>query len=501
MAWQTRVYLHRGVPIDSGNYPWFDSNAAVRGWMDGFAMPYTGTANSYQREARGSFKVNVNHATIELCQYISWENLNFSNLRYYGRITSMLYVSPECTEVFYETDALLTYMGLFSFQECFVVREHVQNDWQSYNSGNFAWRKDEGIDPGETITINTVHRDGGDQRIVLQATQGSDDGVTGSFVNGVYNGGFYVTSPDPSVINAYLSAYVAAGKEAAIVSVTQVPFFVGDALEQPAGNLTAEQSIDGYTPENAKALLYPLQYVEVSNNEGESGIYRFENFNDGKTAEFRHQGSGYINPTWICWPQNYNGEARNYDEGICVTNFPVCAASGDAFKTWAAQSGLSNVIKGLSSAATVGVGIAAAPATGGLSLAGSLGGAASIVNQGAQVIEKALQPKTQISQATGSTLSIAQGRQGFTIKHKTARADSVIRADSRYKAFGYLVEQTKVPNTSRPVHFYLKLENVTLTNPNMPYWAVEWIAAKLRGGLHFWRDGENWGNYSLDNRG
>lgn len=505
-SWTTTVYAHADVPIDNNNYPWFNNTGATQGWMDGF-MVDSRTACSYQREGKYVCDYPANYETLQHCNYISWVNSNYGNMRFYGRITNMYWVNDGNCRITYETDGFLTFMGYFNLGECYVEREHVQNDWANWNVG-INNEAPESFDFNDWVTVQEMHVDGGEQQVCLLAsTDPSGTAVRPGVDFGVFNAGYTVVAPLGSasgVIGSEIEAFIntvlpwEASAAESIIGVTQTPLRVANAT-RANHTVSRPSTADGYTPENAKVLQYPYLMIEVSNNSGSVATYAFEDFENPNSATFSDIGSGPISPSWLMYPTGYRGMSDNYDEGLLITDFPLCLTSGDMFSQWWAQNKFSGAIKAAGSIASVAAGFAVGGGAG-LALSGSAVG--NIANSAATLQQKIATPDAAVTQAGGEYLNVFLGRQGFTIKVKTLKAEAAERLDGKFKAFGYNVGSTKIPNYEvRPVHNYVKTIGCTLKTARCPAWAVDQICNKFNNGITLWRNGENWGNYYMDNRG
>lgn len=500
MAWNTQITLH-SVPVDDGNYPWFDDNAAMVGWMNG---QQTASWNNLKVAREGSYKVRIPAPaeSVYTANYVGFINRDLGNQRFFGRITNVLYINPECTEITFDTDWLLSGMGLFTLGECYVEREHELNDWAKHasNTNNIA---DEGIDPGEWVYVaeqpiaDTIATE-----IVLVAASSPEGNVTnGQKIDRVYTGGYYLTSTVPGPINDALQRYAEEGNLEAVQAVMQVPTMCVTSVQSEV-SIGRPTNADGYTPENAKVLQYPYTVCEVTSADGNIGIYGFE-FGEYSSLTFRTVGAGgFTSPCIMCYPRGYNGQSENYDAGVTFSSFPRCAAAGNAYQNWVTQNSAGIAAKLTGAVVGAGITIATAGTAAPVAVGAGLAAASAIGSVATSAHQKSLSPANIISQAGGDALNVSIGRPGIVIRVKTPRADQAERIDSYFKAFGYFQGKVKVPNVNtRPIHNYVKTVGATILSPTIPQIGVNEIQRRLDSGIQFWRNGANWGNYSLDNRG
>ena len=95
----------------------------------------------------------------------------------------------------------------------------------------------------------------------------------------------------------------------------------------------------GYTPKNNKCFVYPYNYILATNNNGNTNIYKYEDFS-GSDCVFRFEGCLSVGCSIQCIPLNYKNIDRNDDEGIPVPKYPTIAWSSDAFTNWLTQNGV-----------------------------------------------------------------------------------------------------------------------------------------------------------------
>lgn len=65
---------------------------------------------------------------IEQYNYLIYKNEAYSNKYYYCYIDSMDYINDNCTHIHISTDVFQTYQFDFIYKQCFVEREHVNDD-------------------------------------------------------------------------------------------------------------------------------------------------------------------------------------------------------------------------------------------------------------------------------------------------------------------------------------------------------------------------------------
>lgn len=149
---ETRVRLHSNVPLslDRNNQLWFDNITDQQAYFatnvkDSF------TDFTYQRKERQYVTVPKNAELLYDCNYISFQNSNYSTKWFYGYITEIEYLNPNASRVYYEIDPFQTWLSGIKFKPCYVEREHVAR----YNADGtpIIHTIDEGLNYGEEYKI------------------------------------------------------------------------------------------------------------------------------------------------------------------------------------------------------------------------------------------------------------------------------------------------------------------------------------------------------------
>ena len=94
-------------------------------------------------------------------------------------------------------------------------------------------------------------------------------------------------------------------------------------------------SYTDYTPKNNKCFCYPMNYLYVTNNNGNYNIYKYEDFYNSANATFDTILSMNIGVSGKLTPTNYkNQSTKDFDNGLSLGKFPTCGWSTDAFTSW-----------------------------------------------------------------------------------------------------------------------------------------------------------------------
>ena len=341
--------------------------------------------------------------------YIAFQNPDYSNKWFFGFVDDVKFEGINSTIIYYTIDQFSTWFRDLSLNDCFVIREHTNDDTIGKNT------IPESIDAGEMISESeTIDSSFSNMCLVIESdfnpyTQKEFNLFhmqNGSFFgSGLYLFRFNLAELDTpattsrtNIANAMLfmsdvitqktadfikGMYVVpeAVLDLSNISSTTVPAHSGlaeysfETFVSPTGtsesfniNIAKKTSFSDYSGlKNNKLLCYPYNYLFVSNNAGNFGIYKYEDFTDTSNATFKFYGSLQIGASGRLIPQNYrtmlSAQGNNVDESLPLGKYPTFEWSSDAFTNWLTQ----NAVNITSSVAMGVAGIGASALTGGLS--------------------------------------------------------------------------------------------------------------------------------------
>lgn len=459
-----------------------------------------------------AIRVPVNSQTIIKGDYLMWQNTNYSNKWFYAFITSIDWVNVNTCQISYEIDVIQTWYFDYTFPTMFIEREHVNNDTVGANL------MPENLEPGEWI-LKDMTKTGlfDDMEFVVWATvDKTGAAATGNLYGGIYSGLKRNSFTSATAVSNFVNSLVSAGKGDAIVSITMVPtgfssegdltpdfktFNVSPVL--PSGS--TKPTIDGYTPRNNKLYTYPYNFLMVSNNTGNAGIFRYEFFNlsanNGK-MQFIIAMDDCPNPTAVCIPMYYKGYVEfpgNGDELITIGNFPQCAWASDTFKAWLAQNANTLALQQdsiiLNTASSL-IGNALSGNIGGVANA-ALDGYLSVRSMMAVQQDKSILPP-QAHGAQSGYIQPALKIQDFYFKQMTITAEFARAIDGFFNMYGYTEHLVKTPNIfGRSTWNYVKTQNAAILG-TAPALATERFQDILNSGVRFWH-GDYIGQYFRPN--
>lgn len=506
------------------------------------------SANNYSfiRES-GALLVEIPYGTCLQCNYMAYQNTDYSGKWFFAFIDKVEYVSEKTTRILYTVDSWSTWYSYWNLNSVFVHKEHVSDDTPGLHT------LPENVDTGEYVSVGSVESVASRDYFICVCATKDPSGVTsdtpGIIVNGLYNGlGYYLsrgndhgggTGQASIKTNTNLLIYKYGVTEGLsqddIVSVFLVPRGIIDetkinweSMQTDPGTIAFDvgrvddnfsagileryliekpTTLDGnYTPKNKKLLCWPFRYMLADNNAGMTVIYRYEDFAvDPESPRFiNFKSYGAISPGCAirCVPQRYKGKTENFTESINYGKFPVCAWTKDTYLNWMTQMGINNQ-------ADAGAGIlkiAASPLLGKLSgvEAGSdsfFNGAEDIFNAWEEERLQEFAPNQAMGNTNNGDVNFPLGLTNITFTHMSIKNEYAVILDQLFNRFGYTVRAIKTPNiTGRPYWNFVKTgaEEKTVYG-SIPQMYIDQINNAFSRGVTIWHNHANIGNFSLDN--
>lgn len=490
---------------------------------------------TYQRATRGVIKVQSPVAELYSCNYMMFQNELFSKKWFYAFITNVEYISNDVTRVEYAIDYMQTYFFDYELKECFVEREHSATD----NIGDNTIP--ENLETGTYITTNqnTYSVCQHPLLVVLSAEQIVDEGgstifnlpttVLGYPLTCYWAGCGSLSQPTDlneqiRMLSEVLDRVSKAGKIDAIIGTFIYDISLGSGIGTQVISYTGASRTLPIAPKNKKLYTYPY-CCNVLVADGQSVELRYELFNN-HTPTFAIRSTFGANYKALCNPTNYEGMQTDLLHSVSIGNMPVLPFIRDYFQNWWAQNGASTIygtipavgkILGggldLMSAGSnwkVGAGVTSH------SLAQNYLGKAdqqtesgwSKIGEGVydigatliKVYEQSIIPDSLVGTVNASDVMYFSGLKGFYNYCRTIRPEYIKIIDEYFDRFGYATHVNKIPNRNvRPHWTYTKTRGCNLVG-GAPASALSVISSVYNKGITFWKNGNEIGNYELDNR-
>lgn len=506
-----QLYICKGIPTDKtyNHVLRFQSDSSRFAYFTSKSVLHL-TNYTYQR-LEHYLSVGVNAETIEQCNYVVFQNADFSDKWYYAFIDSVEYVANETSRIYFTVDVMQTWFPSVHMMPCFIERSHVNDDTIGSNL------VDDNLDCGEYVDeLNTMYTY--PTYITFLTTFDSDyKDAYGSLDNGIYTGLQVHKFADASSANNFLSGAIEASKSDGIVSVFMSPF------AEDSDDVTIKQitSIGKYIPKNNKTLTYPYCYIRIADNSQKlNAVYKQEFFRDEsgslRLPTFMIRGTaGQGSPEIGVIPKYYKldsdiTEHYNYQEAVYAKPFPMCSYNIDLYKAYMAQNASSvaienanMVLTGVNAVTNVaGASISAAN----LDVKGTLSGMTSAISDAidiSAILAKRqdldrLPPQSR-GNATSSLGYMLEKRDNLYFYHHHITEEYARMIDNYFSVYGYPIREVKAPNIDcRKNWNYIKTGNCYCTG-DIPSESLDTIKSIFNRGVTFWHNPNTVGNYSQDN--
>lgn len=502
----------------SDNYDdtlYFATTAAKDAYFTALTKLGRVTSCTYTRENRGYVRVELPMSTLIGATYMRFKNTSFENKWFYAFVKKVDYVNNLTTEIQFELDPIMTWMGTFTLNECYIERQHTLHD----GIGNNIC--EEGLPVGEYINeyehrLFTTQA----QNIFIVYADPDEQGTGGGMEMGIYSANKVFSAPSSLQANAILNRLVG---QNLIENVTNVymgvqEFYAPDMTFPVSHDYTYNKpysSLNGYVPRNKKLFCYPYKFCKVDNQEGESQEYLYEYFgtlpDQTSTGTFTLVAKGLMgaSPEILLAPKNYKNKAENWEERLGMDKFPQCAWCFDSYKAYLAQK---NAYHPQAMAMAMTTGAAQGALQGAMKpigdpLMNTIGGAlaGSVTKTTEEVLTNLIENKVRPTAPTVSRgaqnvdVMYAEGVKTFIVTGKCITKNYAMMLDSFFDMFGYAVKQHGVPNmNARPNWTFVKTIGCSIGG-NIPADDASRIEDIFNKGVRFWKNHNNIGNYSLNN--
>lgn len=469
---------------------YFDSKEKQTAYFAG-KTKYTFTNMTYQRKERRLVVKQVADNMFD-CNYLMFQNSSYGNKWFYAFITNVEWLNNETAAIYFEIDDMQTWFFDFYLDTSFVEREHSATDSVGDNL------IEDNLDTGEYVHDDFIESFVGSKyNYVVAATVDKDyEPNTGGIYSGIYSGVELNVFENASGASTYLANLPDTLTDAVIALYMMPEAFTNtkNTTTPKTFNASVDKKVSNvwktFTPHNNKIYTYPYNFLYVTNLDGIGVSFPYEYFSSEKCT-FQISGDMSCNPQVVMFPLNYKGIEKNYNEKIALENFPMCAYSVDTYKAWLAQSAVPSLGQaGISATVQASTGNEAGAGVTMLS---------SIANILVQNAARKHDPYT-IKGHAGNGASVALGIKNFYYSHTHVREEFARIIDSFWDKFGYPVRRVKIPSThNRPHWNYVKTVGCD-AHGSIPSSAMSNIKAIHDKGITYWINGDEIGNYLLDNR-
>lgn len=472
------------------------------------------------------------------CNYIMYQNNNFTNKWFYAFIDRIEWASNSSVRLYVSTDVIQTWFFDIKYYDSYVDRCHSDTDV----AGDNIVPEDFSVgNPGgyQVAGSTDLAPDG----IALFATSTyAGESRTGSVNSGIYSGGqnlvdFHIDNPG---VGSILDSYVKNGTATAVIKLQQYPYKLKNG-PMVVSFSKYPSSISGYTPKNNKLLssafvtcfmsMYGQETdfnpvfitdskvnIKVSADQTSGTISAFvENYSDGSISTI----SMFASIPESGWSYNQYKNDYNLHSGSNAMYVQRSVAQRTADYVSAGTNTAASVLDTAGSIFRTGVSLVGATGVPALGLSkalenigstarsfGEANQALTALNSFAGGYDSISQDLATISEnynapATGGMSAsngyIATGKTVFSYGYKVLPRDIVERCDKFLTVYGYKQSEYRAINLhARASWTYIKTNGLNASG-NFPDDDMNIIKRAFNNGIFFWVYTATYGNFGQNN--
>lgn len=473
---------------------------------------------------RGTIQTNFTYSQALQSNYVAFQNPDYSNKWFFAFIDKVIYKGNYNTEIEYTIDSWSTWFSYWTKKNCYVIRQHVNDDTIGLNTVN------ENLDIGDVIEEYETEDISYSEYYWIAITSGYNpstqeqfDGITvynkqvygkqvflingASFSDMCINLGLFIIKTNADgYADAIDNIFIVPDALITVADLNEKTTTVGghtctfytldysNTIKSFNTTISKRHTFTGFTPKNNKCYVYPYNYLYVSNNAGNNNIYKYENFSSTNCV-FRNELVLSVGCSGQLVPLSYQNMARNDDDAIPLCKYPTCSWSSDAYINWLTQNAI-NIPSQFTSGAMQSINSFASGESGsGVStLASTIGGLLG------QFYSAKLLPNVTKGGNTGD-VNFGANRNVFTFREMRVKTEYLRIIDDYFTKFGYKINRLTSPNiVGRTYWNYLEIsQDSNIGYGSVPSQYMEEINNACRRGVTIWHNHSNVGNYSLNN--
>ena len=512
---------------DYSNTLYFTNVAAQTAYFTGKTVKVISDFNYIKKE--NSIAINEHIDSLYNCNYVMYQNSNFTNKWFYAFIVRMEWLSNNSTRIYLSTDVIQTWFFDITYYQSYIDRCHsdtdivgdniVPEDFTGAGRGGYNQAGSQDLTPNWITVFATTEPDG---------TPLPPNDLTG-IVSGT--GAAWRHPYDNATLTSLLNQYVKNGTATAVAKIQQWPADNHSATFSFAKYPT---TIDGYSPKNKKLLsgafiscymtmfgqelefnpeyitgtsVYAQIVVDDTSgsvgctitNYGNSNIANFSlvavipesswAYNQYKNDYNLHSGSNAIYQERMRYQRNLNAANANVGavQGVASTVAGVIDAINPV--TWALGKGrqaVSNVVEGAQQTYNQGA------------IAGWYEKGVDEISQDLTAITESYNAPATGSVAT-SNIYITGKKTALSYGYKVPPLDIVKRCDDYLTVYGYKQSTYKVPNLHARLNWtYIRTLGLRASG-NFPDEDMNLIKRIFDKGIFFWSSTAIFGNFDQAN--
>lgn len=469
--------------------------------------------------------------------YLAFINPNYGNKWFFAWVTNVEFLNPGTTRITFQIDVWSTWYQKFNVGKAFIEREHVSDDTvgkhtipENLETGEYTIHSEvDATDLTDVCPVVCSTKDPNNDEVYASYCGNRYEALGYYIFKGfgmtVYNGGDQRDAIDSFIKNL--------SNDEAIVSIFMAPkklvgwsvtgtwtnfgtnvYTYRNALDvfdytTPGGqqgthydtpitftdlSTTRPTTFGSYTPVNNKMFVFPYSYLNLTNNNGSGGLYRYEDFSSN-TPSF--EISGIITPSCSirAVPKNYKGQTKAYNDGVQGAKYPICSWQNDIYTNWLTQQAVNIGIDSVKNVGSIVGGVAFGQPG---AVIGGLSGIASTLSS---VYQHSLIPPQAEGNVNGGDIGASNKKLTFTLQNIQIREEMARVIDGYFSRFGYKVNEVKTPNLKSRTKFnFIKTGGMDeLISGTIPAVDLDEINSIFRKGVTIFHDYEDIGNYTVSN--
>ena len=526
---QTEIRLIKSpIELDNKNQLTFSSKQTQESYFK--SLPYL-EANDYTYQRKDGFiRFEAPYDSLLEYNYCMYKNEAYSNKWFYAFITDFKMLNNDVTAVFIKTDVWQTWMFDLEFKNSFIEREHVNDDTFGLNLvpenvelGEYTCNEHILDSHFDSVANDLTYVVSSSTNLwIIDAVSDKYINATPTMYNGIMSGCQYFKFDTTSALQSKLQEVSNRGQIDTINGIFIAPSSLTptsgaspsqiDETTTPVSyttNIAKQTTLDTYVPKNNKLRVYPYNYLLVSNNNGTSTIFRYEEFS---TSNCQFTVEECLTPgcSIRMVPLNYKNMSRFDDYGINLGKFPICSYPVDMYTNWLTQNSINvpgvgkvtgDDLNLISSALGSTIGALA-----GMSSQNYLSSATYLFNGFSGISNALIQkkqhelipPETRGNLNAGDVVT-ATGKNTFHFYKMSIKKHFAKIIDDYFSMYGYQVNAVKTPNrTGRRNWNFIKTIGINII-AHIPQEDLQEIKLLFDSGITLWHSPSTFLDYSQNN--
>ena len=157
---------------------------------------------SFIRQGGNEIDIEISYGQALQCNYLAFQNPDYSNKWFFAFIDEVHYISDKTTRFTFTIDVFSTWKDYWTYKQCFVIREHINDDTIGANL------VPENFELGEYVASNKINVGFTGKRYVIISIYNPKGGSTKTLytnLNGVpISGGVWVFDSPAAMHIQYL---------------------------------------------------------------------------------------------------------------------------------------------------------------------------------------------------------------------------------------------------------------------------------------------------------